>query len=176
VSTLRIDAFDGNTVVRNENSTDVAAGQGSRSMLLTPAPRSWGWGLLWQPLARLDHETPPTYSRNENLSGFASGNMNVWIKTTYPGKLEFGLSTLTESGETVEVLLPIGTGEYGYKNDGAWNLVQIPLQAFKAKNSKLDLRFVVSPFYIADRYEFTGKATNAGHTTPINIDSVHWSR
>jgi exo-beta-1,3-glucanase (GH17 family) len=176
VTGLRIDAFDGTTVVRNENSTDVAAGQGSRSMLLTPNPKSWGWGLLWQPEARLDHETPPTYSRNTNLSLFASGNLNVWVKTTYPGKVEFGLSTLTENGESVEVLLPVGNGEYGYKNDGTWSLVQIPLQAFKTRNSKVDFRFVVSPFYIADRYESTGKAANAGHTTPISIDSVHWSR
>lgn len=176
VSGLRIDAFDGTTVARNANNADVAAGQGASSMLLTPNPKEWGWGLLWQPEARKDHETPPTYSRNENLSLFANGNINVWVKTTYPGKIEFGLSSLTETGESVEVLLPVGNGEYGYANNGSWNLVQIPLQAFKAKNPKLDFRFVVSPFYIADRYEFTGKAQNAGHTTQISIDSVHWSR
>ncbi len=178
VSGLRIDAFDGNTVVRNETNADAASGQGSVSMLLTPNPKSWGWGLLWQPNARLDHETPPTYSRNANLSLYdtATGRMSVWVKTTYPGKLEFGLSTLTADGESVEALVPVGSGEYGYLNDGNWNLVEIPLQAFKTKNPKVDFRFVVSPFYIADRYEFTGKAANAGHTNTIAIDSVRWTR
>jgi exo-beta-1,3-glucanase (GH17 family) len=177
VSTLRIDAFDGNTVGRAINSAEAsAAGQGTNSMLLTPAPKSWGWGLLWQPEARKTHEMPPSYSRNENLSIFAGGHINFHVKTTYAGKIEIGLSTLTETGESVEVLLPVGEGDYGYKRDGNWQSVKIPLQAFKTANPKLDLRFVVSPFYIADRYASTGKAQGSNITTPIRIDSVHWSR
>jgi exo-beta-1,3-glucanase (GH17 family) len=176
VSSLRIDAYEGDSVVRNPSHTDVQANQGVNSMLLTPSPKSWGWGQLWQPEPRLDHETPPSYSRNENLSAFSGGNINVWVKTTYPGKIQIGLSTLTENGESTQVLLPIASGEYGYKNDGTWNLVQIPLQVFQTKQPKLDLRFVVSPFHIADIYADTGKAENSKITTPIAIDSVHWSR
>lgn len=177
VSTLRIDAFDGTTVSRNPNSTDFAPSEGSQSMELTPRPKSFGWGLLWQPEARKDEETPPTFSRNENLSLFAdTGLLNVWVKTTYPGKIEFGMSSLTETGDVVEVMLQVGNGNFGYKNDGNWNLVKIPLQSFKAKNPALDFRFVVSPFIIADVYERTGKPANADIKTKLNIDGIHWSR
>jgi exo-beta-1,3-glucanase (GH17 family) len=177
VSTLRIDAFDGTTVSRNPNSTDFAPSEGAKSMELTPIPKSFGWGLLWQPEPRKDEETPPTFSRNENLSLFAdTGLLNVWVKTTYPGKIEFGVSSLTEAGDVVEVMLQVGNGDFGYKNDGNWNLVKIPLQSFKAKNPALDFRFVVSPFIISDVYERTGKPASAGITTKLNIDGIHWSR
>ena len=49
-------------------------------------------------------------------------------------------------------------------------------EAFKAVNPALDFRLVVNPFYIADRYSFTGKALNSNIRTPLNVDGIYWTR
>ena len=40
----------------------------------------------------------------------------------------------------------------------------------------IDFRLVLNPFYLADRYGFTGKASNANITTRINIDGIEYVR
>jgi exo-beta-1,3-glucanase (GH17 family) len=176
VTTLRVDAFDSPATANRALTLTDPSPDGGDSMTITPAPKPFGWGQLWQPEPRKDHETPPTYSRNENLEFFSTGHLNAWVKTNYPGKIEMGISTLTETGETAESTLQLGTNEYGYIPDGVWRQVKVPLQAFKTKNPKIDFRFVVSPFIISDVYERTGKAASSGHTNPIRIDGIHWSR
>ena len=164
---LRVDAFDGNSV----NAPPVASAQapeGSNVIQLTPTPKNYGWGLIWGPQVE---------GATQNLSAFAAtGSINLWAKGAYPGKIEIGLSTLTSDGDTQEVYLQIGNGDYGYCNTDAWCRVTFPLQAFKTKNPKIDFRLVVSPFIIADRYEFTGKALNSNITTPLSVDGVYWTR
>lgn len=167
VAGYNLDAFDGFTAPRNLADTTIAAapGDGAVSMRITPAPANYGWGLLYNPqVARA----------TQNLSAF--GAVNAWINTTYPGKIEFGLSTLDVDGNAQEAFVQIGNGEYGYCNTGTWCQVSVPLSAFKAKNAKLDFRLVLNPFYIADRYSFTGKALNSNIRTPLNVDGIHWSR
>ena len=88
----------------------------------------------------------------------------------------FVLSLAAVTGDVQETYLQIGSGDFGYQNDGNWHLVSIPLQRFKAVNSKLDLSMVLMRFAIADRYSFTGKALNSNITTKINIDAIQWSR
>jgi hypothetical protein len=144
-----------------------------------PSPASWGWGLvLTLPTATVD------------LSNFALGRLNFSIKTTYPGKLEFGFftgSAVDGSGYDVYLAVDPASNSYGYKNDGTWQQVSIPLPDIIAKgakasccqssaNSKLDLTKVSNPFVIADRYGVTGKATNFNDKTKIYIDAVYWSR
>ena len=75
-----------------------------------------------------------------------------------------------------EAYLQIGNGDYGYCNTGVWCSVTIPLSAFTAVNPKLDLSLVLSRFIIADRYAFTGKASNSNITTKINIDAIYWAK
>lgn len=168
---LRVDAFDGNSVSAPEKSLTAAPGDGTRSIEITPVPKDYGWGLLYS-------STIPYGS--ENLSNFAAtGTLNVWIKTAYAapaGKIEIGLSTDTAEGDVQEAYLQIGNGDYGYRNDDAWHLVSIPLQAFLAVNAKLDFRLVLTRFAIADRYRFTGKALNSNITTKINLDAIFWAR
>jgi exo-beta-1,3-glucanase (GH17 family) len=165
---LSLDAFDGNTAARNLTDATAMAPEGAVSMAVTPAPRDYGWGLLYNPL---------TAGTTVNLSQFAAtGRVNFSVRTSYPGKIEIGLSTLTTDGNTQEVFLQIGVGEYGYCNNDSWCQVSIPLQAFAAKNPNVDFRLVLSPFYIADRYSFTGKALNSNITTKLNIDGIHYSR
>ncbi len=164
---LRVDAFDGNSVSAPEVSNAMAP-EGVKSIEITPTPKNYGWGLLWGPV---------TAGTTDNLSQFAAtGRINVWIKTSYAGKIEVGLATLTADGDTQEVYLQIGSGDYGYCNNGTWCQVSIPLQAFQAKNPSIDLRLVLSRFIIADRYLFTGKPLNSNITTKLNIDGIYYSR
>jgi exo-beta-1,3-glucanase (GH17 family) len=164
---LRWDAFDGNTAVAPEVTGIYGPGDADRSLEITPQPASYGWGLLRQ---------SPT-AVTENLSGFeATGTLNFLISTTYPGKIEIGISTDTQDREPQEAYLQIEPGNYGYCSTGAWCTVSIPLRDFKAVNPKLDLSLVLSRFVIADRYAFTGKPNNAGITTKLYIDGIYWAR
>jgi exo-beta-1,3-glucanase (GH17 family) len=164
---LRWDAFDGNTAAYPEVSGIYGPGDADKSTEITPQPASYGWGLLRQ---------SPT-AVTENLSGFeATGTLNFQISTTYPGKIEIGISTDTQDREPQEAYLQIEPGNYGYCNTGAWCTVSIPLRDFKAANPKLDLSLVLSRFVIADRYAFTGKPNNAGITTKLYIDGIYWAR
>jgi exo-beta-1,3-glucanase (GH17 family) len=164
---LRWDAFDGNTAAAPEVSGVFGPGDASNSLRIAPQPASYGWGLLRQ---------SPT-GVTENLSAFAAtGRVNFLVSTTYPGKIEIGIATDTQDREGQEAYLQLSPGDYGYCNTGAWCSVSIPLSAFAAVNPKIDLSLVTLRFVIADRYAFTGKANNAGITTPIFIDAIHWSR
>ena len=168
-SGLRWDAFDGDSVAAPEVTNTSAPGDATHSIEITPQPKVYGWGFLNQSAT-----TPPTTA---NLSNFAaSGSLHVSIKTTYPGKIEIGVSSDTQDRDGQEAYLQIGNGDYGYCNTGVWCEVTIPLAAFKAANPKLDLSLVLSRFIIADRYSFTGKANNANITSKLNIDAIYWSR
>jgi exo-beta-1,3-glucanase (GH17 family) len=163
---LRWDAFDGNTASFPEVSTAYGPGDASRSIEITPQPASFGWGLLRQ---------SPT-GVTDNLSGFQAGTLNFLVSTTYPGKIEIGISSDTQEREGQEAYLQLSPGNYGYCNTGAWCAVSIPLADFVAVNPKLDLSLVLSRFIIADRYAITGKPNNAGITNRITIDAIYWSR
>ena len=165
---LRWDAFDGDSVAAPEVTTTSAPGDATHSIQITPQPKNYGWGFL--------NQSATTPSTTANLSGFAGGSVRFYINTTYPGKIEIGISSDTQDRDVQEAYLQIGNGDYGYCNTGAWCAVTIPLSAFAAANPKLDLSLVLSRFIIADRYSFTGKATNANITTKLNIDAIHWSR
>ncbi|MFN0185823.1 MAG: glycosyl hydrolase family 17 protein [Aquabacterium sp.] len=164
---LRWDAFDGNTASYAEVAGIFGPGDASNSLRIGPQPASYGWGLLRQ---------SPT-AVTENLSGFAdSGKLNFLVSTTYPGKIEIGISSDTQDREGQEAYLQISAGDFGYCNTGAWCSVSIPLSAFKAVNPKLDLSLVASRFIIADRYALTGKPNSAGFTNPIYLDAIHWTK
>lgn len=164
---LRVDAFDGNSVSA-PTVPSAQAPEGSNIIALTPTPKNYGWGLIWAPVNGVD---------THNLSAFGNtGSLTFWAKGQYPGKLEIGLSTLTNDGDTQEVYLQIGPGDYGYCDTDTWCQISIPLQAFKNKNPKIDFHLVLSPFIIADRYEYTGKGLNANITTPLSLDGVAWTR
>ena len=165
---LTLDAFDGTTANRPTNDVTAAApGDAPNGIGITPTPANYGWGVLYHYAS----------GASENLSNFAAtGTLNFSIKTTYAGKIEIAVQTDTENRDGAEAFLQIGNGDFGYQADGQWHNVSIPLQAFLAVNPKLDLRFVVSQFVIADRYAFTGKASGSNITTKLNVDAVHWSR
>ncbi len=159
------DAFDGNTAVAPEVTSDYAPGDATHSIEITPRPAGFGWGFLRQP-----HD-----GATDNLSNYAaSGTLNFWISTTYPGKIEIGISTDTPEREPQEAYLQIQPGKYGYCSTGAWCQVSIPLKDFVAKNPKLDLSLVLSRFIISDVYSRTGNA--AGSTAKLNIDAIYWSK
>ena len=165
---LRRDAFDGNTASYASVAGAHGPGDAPNSLRVTPQPASYGWGLLWQ------SKTGAT----ENLGEFeAGGVLTFQVSTTYPGKIEIGVSSDTQDRETQEAYLQIAPGDYGYCNTGAWCTVTIPLAAFKAANPKIDFELVLLRFIIADRYGFTGKtAGSPGLTTPIFLDAIRWSR
>ena len=162
---LRWDAFDGTTAAYVEVTGIFGPGDADRSLEITPRPASYGWGLLRQ---------SPT-AVTENLSGFAAnGRLEFQISTTYPGKIEIGISTDTQDRDPQEAFLQIQPGDFGYCSTGAWCTVSIPLSAFLAVNPKLDLSLVLSRFVIADRYAFTGKPNNSGITDKLYLDAIRW--
>jgi exo-beta-1,3-glucanase (GH17 family) len=167
---------NGTTSVASETTTTAA--EGTKSMMITPTPLSWGWGMTMAYTVSAD-----------DLSAFASsGYLNFSIKTTYPGKIEVGFLTGTASNASLyDVYIPIQSGLYGYVNDGAWHNVKIPISAIipygamssgmtNPATSKLDMTTVTNPFVIDDRYANTGKAPGSGITTPIYVDDIYWSK
>jgi len=148
-------------------TTDSAPGDSNHSIEITPNPLDYGWGVLYQ--------SPGGTS--SNLSGFGNGaTLHVSIKTTYAGKLEIGFNTDTVDRAGAEAFVQISPGDSsGYRNNGAWCDVSIPISAFKAANGNLDLRYVLSRFMIADRYTFTGN-TNRTQNTKVLIDNIYWSK
>jgi hypothetical protein len=111
----------------------------------------------------------------DNLSDYAAaGTLNFWVSTTYPGKIEIGISTVTQDRDPQESVLQLQPGNYGYCNTGAWCQVSIPLKDFIAKNPKLDLSLVLSRFIISDVYSRTGNAP--GSTAKLYLDGIHWAK
>ena len=159
------DAFDGNTAIAPEVTSNYGPGDATHSIEITPHPAVYGWGFLRQP-----HD-----GSTDNLSNYATGGaLNFWISTTYPGKIEIGISTDTQDREAQEAYLQIQPGNYGYCNTGAWCQVSIPLKDFVAKNPKLDLSLLLSRFIISDVYSRTGNAP--GSTDKLYIDGIYWSK
>jgi exo-beta-1,3-glucanase (GH17 family) len=163
---LRVDAFSGDSVQRPEVTSSFAPGDANRSIEITPTPKDYGWGMLWQSAS----------GTTENLSGYAAtGTLNFSIKTTYGGKIEIGLSSDTVDRAGAEAFLQISSGEYGYRNSGEWVQVSIPLSAFVAANPKLDLSLVLSRFIIADRWAITGNLARTG-LPPLYLDGIYMAK
>ena len=154
----------GVTANRPLTTATFAPGDGPQSLEITSTPADYGWGIL-------------RYGNAANLSGYASGSVTAWIKTTgYPGKIEIGISTDTEDRKGAEAYLQLSPGDYNYCSTGAWCKVTIPVSAFMAVNPKLDLRAVLLPFVVADRYSYTGKPLNTTGLPKVYVDSIYWSK
>jgi exo-beta-1,3-glucanase (GH17 family) len=163
---LRVDAFDGDSVARPEVTSTAAPNDGSRSIEISPTPKSYGWGMLFQSAS----------ATTENLSGYAAaGTLNFSIRTTYAGKIEIGLSSDTSNRDGAEAYLQIASGQYGYRNNGEWVQVRIPLKDFVAANPTLDLSLVQSRFIIADRFEKTGNFERTG-LPKLYLDGIYWAK
>jgi len=149
------------------DTTTFASVDAGESTRITPLPAADGyWGLL-------RHNGG---GATANLSGFANGTLNLWVKTNgYPGKIEIGIATDTENRSGAEAYLQISPGQFGYCTTDSWCLVSIPITEFAKVNPKIDLRAVRLPFIIADRFSFTGKSK--GTALPnVHVDGIHWSR
>jgi exo-beta-1,3-glucanase (GH17 family) len=154
----------GVTADRPLTTATFAPGDAPQSLEITPTPADYGWGIL-------------RYGNAANLSGYSGGSITAWVKTTgYPGKIEIGISTDTEDRKGAEAYLQLAPGDYNYCSTGAWCQVTIPMSAFLAVNPKLDLRAVLLPFVIADRYSATGKPLNTTGLPKVYVDAVYWSK
>jgi hypothetical protein len=154
----------GPTADRPLTQATYALGDAPQSLEITPTPATYGWGIL-------------RYGDVANLSGFSGGSLTAWIKTTgYPGKIEIGIATDTEDRTGAEAYLQLSPGDYSYCTTGAWCKVTIPVSAFLAVNPKLDLRAVLLPFVIADRYAATGKPLGTTGLPKVYIDSIYWTK
>ncbi len=176
---LRWDAFEGTTAVADPASPNFGPGDAGNGFEIRPNPASFGWGLLLNPGAGpvdpCSNRPLPLEGGTDNLSEYeATGRLNFWISTTYPGKIEVGFSTDTADRDTQDALLQLQPGDYGYCNTGAWCRVSIPLAAFKARNPKIDLSLVQARFIISDVYPRTGNAP--GRTDRLYLDGIHWSK
>lgn len=147
---------------------DASAPDPSNTLTITPTPLDWGWGFMLNMAAD---------DAAADLSGFAGGTLNLRLKTSYAGSLELGFYTgRGVDGNGTDVYLAVSPGQYGYRNDGTWCTVSIPVSALLATGSSVDLTKVTTPFVIADRYEKTGKPSGSNITTPLALDNIYWSR
>jgi exo-beta-1,3-glucanase (GH17 family) len=163
---LRVDAFSGDSVQRPEVTSTFAPNDGGHSIEITPTPKDYGWGLLWQ----------SSVGATENLSAYAAtGTVNFSIKTTYEGRIEIGIASDTVDRAGAEAYLQIASGQYGYRNNGEWVQVSIPLAAFKAANPKLDLSLVTLRFIIADRWAQTGNFARTG-LPKLYLDGIYLAK
>jgi exo-beta-1,3-glucanase (GH17 family) len=176
---LRWDAFEGNTAFYSPTSPNFGPGDAGNGFEITPNPASFGWGLLLNPgggpIDACSNLPLPLNGGTDNLSEYEStGRLNFWINTTYPGKIEIGISTDTPDRDPQEAVLQLQPGNYGYCNTGAWCQVSIPLADFKAKNPKIELSQVLARFVISDVYPRTGNTP--GSTARLYLDGIHWSK
>lgn len=155
------------------------APEGANVLRITPGPADWGWGFALS--LSSDDLTA------EDLSSFAAqGFLNLSIKTLYPGAIELGYRTGSDGDESAYlslIRLDPAANAYGYRNNGQWQQLRIPLsdlvgeRAFGMFISARDLKKVTQPLVIADRYERTGKTAGfVGNTATIDLDSMFWSR
>jgi exo-beta-1,3-glucanase (GH17 family) len=176
---LRWDAFEGTTAIGNPSSPNHGPGDAGNAFEITPRPAGFGWGLLLNPgggpIDACSNLPLPLNGGTDNLSNYASnGRLNFWINTTYPGKIEIGISTDTPDRDPQEAVLQLQPGNYGYCNTGAWCQVSIPLADFIASNPKIDLSLVQSRLIVSDVYPRTGNAP--GSTAKLYLDGIHWSK
>ena len=171
----RWQAWEGeSTAAVAEVRTNAAAIDAGRQVEIMPRPKPWGWGVT----------LPVPRDQADDLSAFAKGTLNLRIRTNYPGMLEVGfhVGSATE-GSAFVACMPIGSGEFGYANDGTWRSVSIPIDAIRRyaaeKNGvglgKVDLMRVTGAIVIADRYGVTGKATGSAVTHRIDVDAIYWA-
>jgi len=142
---------------------------------------SYGWGVINHPFTT--GLTPaPTYDAftTRNLSAFASGNLNFWVKTNaYPGKIQVGVSTDSSEGVTHNFLVSLEDGRYGYCNKNKWCKVSVPLSLFKTGVTTPDWSRVISPFILQDVFSETGKvqgSTAVNNLPKIYIDGIYYSK
>ena len=170
-------AWENGTTARAADVTTAAPPEGTTSFAITPTPAVWGWGMAHN---LKDNNKPNPVQASDasaDLSAFATGSLNFSVRTSYPGMLEVGFYTGTGVDTTgYDVYVPLPSGQYGYLNDGAWHNVSIPISVLVAAAPKADLSKVTSPFVIADRYAYTGKASGSNITSRIDIDGIHWAR
>jgi len=131
--------------------------EGSHYVKITPKPKSWGWGsFIWLKNGGFD------------LSNFKNGTLHFSVRTTYPGQLLFGFHTALG-----DALVACGSGHYGYRNDGSWSDVSIPISVLTAGRA-VDWLHVDSGLTVADKLTDTGNAS--APATAIDIDNVYWTK
>ena len=195
INGLWFDPYDSG-VAYSEIATAPVTPSTGKYMQFAPAStlgtsNGYGWGVL----NHTHTEDPPaaTYDgfTSRNLSAFANGHMNFWVKTNnYPGKIQVGVSTDSADGVTQNFLVSLdsASGTYGYCTTNQWCLVSIPLSAFAAipsgataptSPSSPDWSRVIAPFILQDVFSQTGKAvgTDAVNNLPtIFIDEIYFSQ
>ena len=118
-----------------------------------------------------------------------NGAVYTWMES---GGLKLEVGFMTGSGSSAyDVYLTLSNTNadgYGYRNDGQWHNVSIPIAALRtagapafgtsAPTSRFDLTRVTHPFSIGDRYGSTGNAGGAavGSTVKVYVDEIYWSK
>jgi exo-beta-1,3-glucanase (GH17 family) len=174
-------SWEGNTTA-TISTVEVSSPEGTTHGKIIPEPESWGWGMTIIPKQPVTATEPPVFL---DLSSFTTtGKISFKIKTTYSSPIEIGFSTgHGNTRDSVDVYIKVdpANNSYGYKNDGNWNSVVIPISnlAPLAKASYgsdsasvLDMTRVLSLFVVADRFETTGNT--GGTTADIEIDDISW--
>jgi exo-beta-1,3-glucanase (GH17 family) len=173
-SAVVLNAWENGTTASAEE-VDETSGDGSKAIRITPTPLAWGWGMTW---AMAGAET--------DLSNFvaSTAQLNFRIKTSYPGKLEFGFLTGSATDSNAyDVYLAVSPGQYGYQNNDLWQTVSIPISALIASgkpaydmpsSAALNMVRVSNLLVVADRFDVTKNATGAKPV--ILVDDIHWTR
>ncbi len=111
----RIYIWNGMKLETVTNSADVPTGANLFWRVKVNMSVDWfGWGI---------HVAPSTY---KDMSGFDKGFLKFFIRTKNSGKFKLGI----KHGFATESWLNVDPGKYGFKDDGKWCEVAIPLADF----------------------------------------------
>ncbi len=98
-----------------------------------------------------------------NISKFKDGFYNVALRSTSAGTVELQIRS---SGQKALVVLDATSEKYGFKRDGEWHLLEIPMADFLANNANLDLAA------ITDILVFRSQGTLTGVPFDFDMDNL----
>jgi len=71
-----------------------------------------------------------------DISAYANGYYNLAVKSTSDGAIDFQLRS---AGQKAFISFDVVSEKYGFKRDGEWHFISIPIADFKANNANIDL-------------------------------------
>jgi hypothetical protein len=128
-----------------------------------PAPQNWCMLTL-------------TNAAGVDLSAFASGYLNFAMKTTSTSSFNM---RITDGTKKPKIDFKNGADPYGFKRDGQWHRVSIPIADLKAKEAALNLAKITDLFVwrsaAADGSGWDAVAPSEFYFDDISISNTSWA-
>jgi hypothetical protein len=151
-------------IANNYVVTDVASGGyadgGVYKSLALPAPATANWSMAYLSFSNFTNITAYTY-------------LNVAVRTTSTGKVRFRMKDAAQTGF---VEFDATSNLYGLKRDGNWNMVKIPLAAYKSNNPLMDLTKIKDILVVRSVDPPGGDDVKTLNNFSFDIDQIYLSK